>query len=101
MPDTKTRASSNRADSFIELILNVTIAALVIDQRIGVAYDDVFDLADKDRVVSAVECLEEAALKCGERALQNRDAVFIDCVLDTGELVFDQRSKMVGDVRFV
>ena len=74
------------------------IRTLKVDQRIGVADDNVFDLADKDRVVSTVECLEEAALKCGERALQNRDAVFIDGVLDTGELVFDQRSKMVGAV---
>ena len=59
------------------------------------------DLAEEDRMIAAVEGLEEATLKSCERARKNRDAVLINGMFDAGELVLDQRGEVLGDASFV
>jgi hypothetical protein len=83
------------------LLMQTLISSLEVDQGTGVADDDVVDQADEDRMVASVKRFEEAALKRRDRALKYRDPVFIDGEIDAGELVFDQRSKVLGKCSFV
>lgn len=81
--------------------MQALIPALEVDQGFRVADDDVVDESNENRVVAAVERFEKAALERGDRALQDRDTVLVDGVVDTRELVFDERREMLGQGRFV
>ena len=83
------------------LLRDRTVTAFKVDQRIGVADDDVFDLAEEYRVVAAIEGFEKAALKGRERACQDRDAVLVNGVFDAGELILNERREMLGDGGFI
>jgi hypothetical protein len=79
----------------------VSVATFVVDQRISISDNDVFDFTDKDRMIATIERFEKPALESSERTLQDRDPMFVHCVLNPGKLVLDQRCKVLGDGRFV
>jgi hypothetical protein len=67
----------------------VSVATFVVDQRISISDDDVFDFTDKDRMVAAIERFEQLALESSERTLQDRDPMFVHCVLNPSKLILD------------
>ena len=87
-PDPIESASRTEAKIFIRLVLNVAISAFVVDQRFGVANDHVFDLAEEDRVVAAVESFKQSALQRRDRRGKDRYSMFIDRIIDARKLVF-------------
>lgn len=89
------RADRNQVEGVLRLVRDRSVVAMKIGERAGVINGDLFDAADKDRVVASVVFGVYATLQAGRHALEDGKAFDARCELGIGEFVGQRRRKML------